>query len=79
MDMEILYSTVSTPIAVTIHLFLVILIAIAVGAVATLASGVNIASPTFAQNVTSGNTTGENSTQSLTTSEERGAYNDYGG
>ena len=59
------------------HLFLMVLILIAVGVsvAATVASGVNIAIPTLAQNVTSGNTTGKN----LTTSEERGAYNEYGG
>jgi hypothetical protein len=36
-------------------------------------------SPTLAQNVTIKNTTDKNSTQSLTTSKERGAYSDYGG
>jgi hypothetical protein len=59
------------------HLFLMVLILIAVGVsvAATVASGVNIAIPTLAQNVTSGNATGKN----LTTSEERGAYSEYGG
>ena len=45
-----------------------------ISAAAAVASGVNIAAP-LAQNVTSGNTTGKN----LTTSEERGAYSEYGG
>jgi hypothetical protein len=38
-----------------------------------MASGVNVAA--LAQNATSGNTTVGNSTESLTTSEERGAVN----
>jgi hypothetical protein len=59
------------------HLFLLalILIAVDVSATAVVASGINIATPALAQNVTSGNTTGKN----LTTSEERGAYSEYGG
>ena len=36
-------------------------------------------SPTLAQNMTIGNTTDKNSTQSLTNSKEHGAYSDYGG
>jgi hypothetical protein len=48
-----------------------------VSAVAAMVSGVNIAA--LAQNATSENTTGGNSTESLTTSEGRGAYSDYGG
>jgi hypothetical protein len=58
------------------HLFLLalILIVVNISAAAAMASGVNIATP-LAQNVTSGNTTGKN----LTTSEERGAYSEYGG
>jgi hypothetical protein len=60
------------------HLFLMSLISIAfVSAVAAMVSGVNIAA--LAQNATSENTTGGNSTESLTTSEGRGAYSDYGG
>jgi uncharacterized membrane protein len=58
------------------HLFLLalILIVVDISAAAAVASGVNIATPS-AQNATSGNTTGKN----LTTSEERGAYSEYGG
>jgi hypothetical protein len=64
-----------------IHLALVVLLAIVVAVSATLVevSPVNLFIPTLAQNVTSGNTTGGNSTEGLTTSEERGAYSDYGG
>ena len=54
------------------------LISIAVvSVVAAMASGVNVAA--LAQNATNGNTTVGNSTESLTTSEERGAYSEYGG
>ncbi len=58
------------------HLFLLalILIVVDISAAAAVASGVNIATP-LSQNATSGNTTGKN----LTTSEERGAYSEYGG
>ena len=38
-----------------------------------------VTTPVLAQNVTSGNTTGGNSTEGLTTSEEGGAYSEYGG
>jgi hypothetical protein len=64
-----------------IHLALVVLLAIAV-AVSSMSVGVspvNMFIPSLAQNVTSGNTTDGNSTEGLTTSEERGAYSDYGG
>jgi hypothetical protein len=59
------------------HLFILalILIAVDVSAGAVMASGVDMAIPTFAQNMTSGNTTGGNSS----TTEERGAYSEYGG
>ena len=59
------------------HLFLLslILIVVDVSAAAVVACGINIAIPTLAQNVTSGNTTGGNSS----TTEERGAYSEYGG
>jgi hypothetical protein len=59
------------------RLFLIALVSIVVVSAAALASGGNMA--TLAQNVTSGNTTGGNSTERLTTSEERGAYSEYGG
>jgi hypothetical protein len=52
-----------------------ILIAVDVSAAAVVASGIDIAIPTLAQNMTSGNTTGGNSS----TTEERGAYSEYGG
>ena len=60
------------------HLFLMALNSIAfVSAAAAMVSGVNIAA--LAQNATSGNTTGGNSADSLTTSEGHGAYSEYGG
>jgi hypothetical protein len=64
-----------------IHLALAVLLSIevAVSATSVGVSPVNIFIPTLAQNVTNGNTTGGNSTGGLTTSEERGAYSDYGG
>jgi hypothetical protein len=64
-----------------IHLALVVLLAIAVAVSARSVelSPVNIFIPTLAQNTTGWNTTGGNSTEGLTTSEERGAYSDYGG
>jgi hypothetical protein len=63
------------------HLLLMalILIAVDVSVATAVASGVNIATPALAQNVNSGKATGENSTESLTTSEERGTYSEYGG
>ena len=63
------------------HLFLVALLAIAVAVcvAGVIAGPLNIIIPTLAQNVTSGNTTGGNSAESLITSEERGAYREYGG
>jgi hypothetical protein len=54
-------------------------IAVAVSSTSVGVGPVNIFITTLAQNVTSGNTTGGNSTEGLTTSEERGAYSDYGG
>jgi hypothetical protein len=57
------------------RLFLMALLVIAVMVSTTTATF----SPTLAQNMTIGNTTDKNSTQSLTTSKERGAYSDYGG
>ena len=63
------------------HLFLMALISLAVGVsvAEAMASSVNIATFVLAQNATSGNITGGNSTESSTTSEERGAYSEYGG
>jgi hypothetical protein len=81
-DIETLYSTSQHSYNIMIkHLFLMALISIAVGVsiTAAMASCVNIATSALAQNATSGNTTGGNSTESLTTSEERGAYSEYGG
>jgi hypothetical protein len=53
------------------------LILIAVSVVVATASGVSTVA--HAQNVTSRNTTVGNSTEGLPTSEERGAYSEYGG
>jgi hypothetical protein len=61
----------------TIQLCLVALIAVSLTVV--IVSLATTAIPALTQNMTSGNTTGENSTESLTTSEERGAYSEYGG
>jgi maltodextrin utilization protein YvdJ len=63
------------------HLFLMalILVAVDVSTAAAATSRVNIVIPALAQNVTSENATGQNSTESLTTSKERGAYSEYGG
>jgi hypothetical protein len=57
------------------HLFLVALLILS----ATVSVVAAIAISTSAQNMTRGNTTGVNSTESVTTSEERGAYSGYGG
>jgi hypothetical protein len=62
------------------HLFLMALISLAVCVVGeAMASSINIATFAFAQNATGGNITGGNSTESSTTSEEHGAYSEYGG
>jgi hypothetical protein len=63
------------------HLFLMALVSLAVcvSVAEAMASSVTIAAFALAQNATSGNITGGNSTESSTTSEERGAYSEYGG
>jgi hypothetical protein len=56
----------------------IVAIAIMVNMPAVITGHANIAIPTLAQNATSWNKTSGNSTEGLTTSEERGAYSDYG-
>jgi hypothetical protein len=58
------------------HLFLIalILIVVYVSAAAAAASSINTATSDLAQNLSRGNATGKN----LTNSAERGAYSEYG-